>query len=174
MFKELIEDSFYEEYNKYPDSVIDYCILECENELEGIKTHKEAVLFAMNTWNRKLKEEGGPSLYAKPNEMKGYQIDSKEFFKLPQEDRMIKENETRPYWYLFLEPPHTNKYNSDDFKRMNSILFPKGFDHLELIEWNVDWSNYFEDGLEWWGARCVSIYDKELNRFVIIAASSTD
>ena len=34
--------------------------------------------------------------------------------------------------------------------------------------------NYFEDGLEWWGAASISIYDKELNRYIVIFASATD
>ena len=172
MFKELLEDPFYEEYKKYPRSVVDYCILKCEEELEGIKTHQAAVLFAMNQWNKIIREESDYNLYAKPNEMKGKEISSQEFFSLPSKDQKIEE--ITPYWYLFLEPPHGNKYDLEDFKRINDILFPKGFDHLELIEWNVDWSNYFEDGLEWWGARCVSIYDRDCDRFVVIAASATD
>ena len=49
-----------------------------------------------------------------------------------------------------------------------------GKDSLEIYDWNVEWSNYFDDGLEWWGAGAISIYDKLLDRYVIIFASSTD
>ena len=58
--------------------------------------------------------------------------------------------------------------------KMKSGHGPNGFDKLEIFEWSTDWSSYFDDGLEWWGARCVSIYDKECDRFVVIAASATD
>ena len=80
----------------------------------------------------------------------------------------------RPYWFLFLDPPHKTNYKIDDFIKINNLLFPKGKDNLEIYDWNVEWSNYFDDGLEWWGAAAISIYDKLLDRYVIILASSTD
>ena len=33
---------------------------------------------------------------------------------------------------------------------------------------------YFDDGNEWWGALCYTVYDKNLERFVVIMASATD
>ena len=62
----------------------------------------------------------------------------------------------------------------EDFIRINKLLFPKGQEHLEIYDWSVEWSNFFDDGLEWWGAAAISIYDKLLDRYIIIFASATD
>ena len=75
---------------------------------------------------------------------------------------------------MFLNPPYGCNYSIKDFKYINDILFPKGYNKLEIFEWSSDWSNYFNDGLEWWGAKCISIYDNNMNRFVVIGASATD
>lgn len=66
------------------------------------------------------------------------------------------------------------KYAIDDFNHLNDLLFQKGKDNLEIYEWSTDWSDYFDDGNEWWGSRCISIYDKLCDRFVIIMLSVTD
>ena len=57
---------------------------------------------------------------------------------------------------------------------MNATLFPNGTDKLEVYEWTTDWSDYFDEGHEWWGALCLTVYDQTLERFVIIMASATD
>ena len=91
-----------------------------------------------------------------------------------------------PYWYAFLEPPYgtgavivngkviRNKYGTEDFKRVNHVLFPNGTASLTAYEWTTDWSDFFDDGHEWWGAACWSVYDSKLDRFAVILASETD
>ena len=79
-----------------------------------------------------------------------------------------------PYWYAFWETVHTSGYGPDDFRKVNSVLFPKGTDELEIYEWTTDWSSYFDDGHEWWGTACWSVYDKRMNRYVVIMALDTD
>ena len=91
-----------------------------------------------------------------------------------------------PYWYAFLEPPHgtgpvkengktiRKAYGQEDFEIVNRALFPQGTDELEAYEWTTDWSNYFDDGHEWWGAACWSVYDKKMDRYAVIMASATD
>ncbi len=91
-----------------------------------------------------------------------------------KESKNIGHGYKRPYWNLFLVPPHKTNYKIEDFIKINNILFPKGKNNLEIYDWNVEWSNYFDDGLEWWSAAAISIYDKSLNRYIIILASSTD
>lgn len=44
----------------------------------------------------------------------------------------------------------------------------------EVYRWNDDFSNYFDDGKEWWGTGLWSAYDKTTGVFVIIGASQTD
>ena len=83
--------------------------------------------------------------------------------------------EAIPYWYAFLESPHeSGRYDPSDFETVNQSLFPEGTDQLEAYEWTTDWSEYFDDGHEWWGASCWSVYDRKMNRYVVIFASATD
>ena len=167
MFKELTEDPFYIEYKKYNRCVLDYFIVESN------LGHKDVLLYAMN----KIKEKDDYITIDK-DKMKYKEIGSNEFFQLPmyyeKERHNLDDGYKRPYWYLFLDPPHTTKYTIEDFIKINNLLFPKGKDFLEIYDWNVDWTNYFDDGLEWWGAAAISIYDKLLDRYIIILASSTD
>ena len=92
-----------------------------------------------------------------------------------------------PYWYAFLEPPHgtgtfvddrgeevRRRYTPDDFHAVNRALFPSGTKRLVALEWTTDWSEYFDDGHEWWGAACWTVYDPGLDRFAVIMASATD
>ena len=102
-------------------------------------------------------------------------------------DNEVIDKNNPPYWFLFLEPPHgtgvkkypdgrevKGAYTLEDFTALNKILFPDGAEALEVYSWNTDWSEYFDDGHEWWGARCWSIFDKVRRRFVVIGASATD
>ncbi|MBR2678945.1 MAG: hypothetical protein IKE63_05965 [Bacilli bacterium] len=167
MFKELTNDPFYIEYKKCNRCVLDYFIIESNLD------HKDVLLYAMN----KIKEDDSFITIDK-DKMIYKKIDSKELFQLPNDYEKERHNlgngYKRPYWFLFLDPPHKTNYKIDDFIKINNILFPKGKDNLEIYDWNVEWSNYFDDGLEWWGAAAISIYDKLMNRYVIILASSTD
>ena len=79
------------------------------------------------------------------------------------------------YWLAFSEPPYGIPYSKEDFRKINDSLFPIPFrKDLEIFSWNDEFSNYFDDGKEWWGTALWSIYDKWMNRFVIIGASLTD
>ena len=167
---ELIEDPFYEEYKKYEECVLDYCIVKDNSNYLGEKSHKEVVIFAMEKWKEKYKEKYNILITIEEEKMKSTKIDSKEFF----EDRETLQEENKSYSNLFLNPPYGSRYKRKDFEKINNLLFPKGKDNLEIYEWSTNWSNYFEEGLEWWGARCISIYDKNRNRFVVIGASITD
>lgn len=95
----------------------------------------------------------------------------------PQSDRAAQDalrDKQISYWYAFGETPHKPGYKKDDFVKINHALFPNGAESLEVYEWTTDWSNYFDAGHEWWGAGCWSVYDRSLNRYVVIMASTTD
>ena len=91
-------------------------------------------------------------------------------------------------WYLlehgadvnFIEPPEIRKtaahpaFFDADFDRVNAALFPNGTDGLEVYRWTTDWSDYFDDGHEWWGTLCLTVYDKSTGRFAVLLASATD
>lgn len=175
---ELKEDKFYQEYNKYLDSVIDYCIITV-NSPYNKELHQKVVLFAFDIFNQR------------------YEMDYKFNKELMQSKEITKEELFNDNYYkLFLNPPfgtpfrriskryegtdyeeeiiENKPYTIKDFNYLNDLLFPISKDNLIIYEWNTSWSNYFEDGLEWWGARCISIYDKSCDRFIVIAASITD
>ena len=167
MYEELINDPFYIEYKKYDRCVLDYFIIKSNLD------HRDVMLYAMS----KIKDKNDDITIHK-DKMESKCISSTDFFKLPnnyeEEKNNLGNGYKRPYWFLFLNPPHGTNYKIDDFIKINNLLFPMGKDSLEIYDWNVEWSNYFDDGLEWWGAGAISIYDKLLDRYVIIFASSTD
>ena len=79
-----------------------------------------------------------------------------------------------PYWYALMEPVHGRRNKPEDFRKVNEALFPKGTDMLDIYEWTTDWSDLFDAGHEWYGACCWSIYDKSMNRYVVMLVSATD
>ena len=81
---------------------------------------------------------------------------------------------TVPYWYAVMEPVYGRRNKPEDFKRVNEALFPNGTDALDIYEWTTDWSDFFDDGHEWYGACCWSVYDKTLSRYVVMLVSATD
>ena len=76
---------------------------------------------------------------------------------------------TVPYWYALMEPVHGRRNKPEDFKKVNGGLFPNGMEVLDIYEWTTDWSDLFDAGHEWYGACCWSIYDKSMNRYVVMA-----
>ena len=165
MIKELIDDSFYKENDKYIDNVIDYCIIKGDNI-----THKDAALFAIKRWCEKFDFDSNID----ESKMKDEIINLEEFI-------------NGKYFELFMNPPfgkpHRIKekeyiekkvYDRELFNHLNELLLGKDLNNLEAHNWSTDFSSYFDDGLEWWGAFCVSIYDKINDRYIVIGASQTD
>ena len=200
--RELITDPFYEMIGGYENCIIDYCLMEDDVPHQGKRSHKDAILFAMlkvieRYVDTQLKDEvKSGEIEDEPfpwdldiGKAKAIQVDPASLLHVPAINRqkhgriMDKydctwpdpaKGEQIPYWYAFLEPPHGSGYGPDDFQKVNSILFPKGTNELEAYQWTTDWSNYFDDGHEWWGTACWSIYDHGMNRYVVIMASTTD
>jgi hypothetical protein len=163
----VIKDTDFEELiAKYPACVIDYCIVKCEELDRGKNAHLNALtctcqeLFEADTEEDSWKYDLGKAI--------AKEISPSELF--TSED---KKGELS-YRKAFLYPPHSNNYNTMDFNKINSVLFPNGIDNLEVYKWTTDWSDYFDDGHEWWGTLCLTIYDKALDRFVVVMASATD
>jgi hypothetical protein len=46
--------------------------------------------------------------------------------------------------------------------------------HLRIHRWTMDWSNYFQPGLEWWGAFFWTVEDTKNGWVTVIGASTTD
>ncbi len=200
--RELLNDPFYKLIRTYKNCIIDYCLIEDDTPYQGKRSHKDAVLFAMlkiieRYIDSELKEEVQycGEIHDEPfpwnldiGKAQAHQIDPADLLYVPEilrTDRTGRRHYDRdvpepaeggqiPYWYAFWEMPHTSGYGPDDFHKVNSVLFPKGSEELEAYEWTTDWSNYFEDGHEWWGAACWSVYDRRMDRYVVIMASTTD
>ena len=183
---------------------IDYHLLVDDKSYNGLQSHREAltVVFDKIAENHiehqnSLKEKYGddiadqlsPLLYdvdqAQPSP-----LDPQVFFYCPNivkidyygnayydaEWRPDDDNfgTTVPYWYALMEPVHGRRNEPEDFNKVNEALFPEGTDTLDIYEWTTDWSDFFDDGHEWYGACCWSIYDKSMNRYVVMLVSATD
>ena len=163
----IIKDGpFFELLKNYPDCVIDYCLVKSEHIEKGRNDHRMALVWAANAL---FTDENGEVIWhfdvAKAD---AREISADELFSFP------KDGEKLTYRRAFLEPPYGGSYTGDDFHKLNAALFPNGTDDLEIYEWTTDWSEYFDEGHEWWGTLCVTVYDKSLDRFAVILASATD
>ena len=200
--RELTDDPFYELIGKYDRCLIDYCLIKDATPYQGYRSHKDAVLFAMlkvieRYIEEQLASEVGFSGKAREEpfpwnldmgKARAHRIDPAALLHIPgilRTDRTgqrfydcgwpdAMKGEQIPYWYAFWETPHTSGYGLDEFISVNSALFPEGTDELEVYEWSTDWSNYFDDGHEWWGTACWSVYDRRMDRYAVIMASVTD
>ena len=179
---ELTSDAFYQVRKCYPGCSLDYYLMKSCKEYQGIQSHKAALDFIM----RKLSTSEDWLTY-NIDKAKAKSLDPAEWLDIHYGNKP-NDGGGIPYVYAFLEPPHGNcvatgkkqgklRYrhaNVDDFTALNAALFPEGTDDLEVFEWTTDWSNYFDDGHEWWGAGCWSVYDRRMKRYVLIWASDTD
>ena len=154
-----IKDSFYQLLAEYPDLALDYCIVK-EKQYHGYESHRRALKVA---YHRLCGDWKG-----NPDQAAGKSIAAEEMFSSAYQPGRLN------YRKAFLYPPHENHYTGKDFVRVNAALFPNGTDGLEVYEWTTDWSDYFDEGHEWWGALCLTVYDNTLDRFVVIMASATD
>ena len=220
--KKITEDEFLDLIKIYKDCIIGYHLIKNENIYNDLKSHTEAVKFAMEEeikdslenkenaeemWWKEVSDKLYPWTYDL-DKAKAEKISAKYFFSIPDKPWKhndhgtssyddVYDNGRIPYWYAFLEPPHwasfwhikikkdsswqeygeyilEREYNLDDFQKINETLFPNGFENLEIYEWTTDWSNIFDAWHEWWWSACRSIYDKSLDRFVVMVVSATD
>lgn len=153
------DDPFYRLIAGYPDLVVDYRIVK-DARYYGYDSHRKALKIAY--------AELCADWSGHPDRATGKRVAPAKLFSSEYQDGELN------YRKAFLYPPHENSYTGEDFVRVNAALFPSGTDDLEVYEWTTDWSEYFDEGHEWWGALCLTVYDKALGRFVVIMASATD
>ena len=160
------DDPFYALIEQYPDCVIDYCIVAGDRDDCGPEAHRRALARACRALFADDGDGGGWRYDIR--KARGKRIGTQTLF------TAVYPKDRLNYRKAFLHPPHENSYTGKDFAKVNAALFPKGTDGLEAYEWTTDWSDYFDDGHEWWGALCLTVYDKSLDRFAVILASATD
>ena len=185
---EIQNDAFYNFIKKYdPDreynfaGEVEYHLLKSDDPYNGLQSHKEALIAVFDklhslTYNidKAQPTELNPNdFFYCPNIVKtdhygNVHYDAK--WK-PSDDNI---GTTVPYWYALMEPVKEKKNKPEDFKKLNEVLFPNGTDKLNIYEWTTDWSDFFDDGHEWYGACCWSIYDKSMERYVVMLVSATD
>ena len=165
------DDEFYRLIAKYPDIVCDYNLVGSDDRnanasgvfpYRGVDSHRLALECAVC----ELSESGKWSYDIKAARCR--KLKSTALFAPAGADNWLN------YRKAFLCPPHGNSYTDRDFEQVNDVLFPGGAECLEVYRWTTDWSDYFDEGHEWWGALCLTVYDKTLERFVVITASATD
>ncbi len=153
------DDPFYSLIAEYPDLVVEYGIVKGEGYC-GYESHRKALKTAFRSL--------GGEWTGDPDRAAGKKAAAEDVFSSNDPNGKLN------YRKAFLYPPHRNGYTGKDFARVNAALFPNGTDGLEVYEWTTDWSDYFDEGHEWWGALCLTAYDRTLERFVVILASATD
>ncbi|MBQ7669868.1 MAG: hypothetical protein IJS45_04005 [Clostridia bacterium] len=161
------DDPFYGLIAGYPDCVIDYCLVENENITGGCDSHRFALVRACR---RLFFDDDGEAIWH-------YDAGKADAKRISVDELLAPvsaDGEKLNYRKAFLAPPYPNNCKDEDFDKINATLFPNGTDGLEVYEWTTNWSEYFDEGNEWWGALCLSVYDKSLDRFVVIMASATD
>lgn len=156
----LEPDPFYLMIGEYPDLAVDYFIVKNGKGCTGYEAHMRALKTAFGRISDEWEGD--------PDKAVGTLVDASRLFSSDSQKGKLN------YRNAFLDPPHGNSYNGRDFERVNEALFPSGTDGLEVYEWSTDWSEYFDDGHEWWGTLCLTVYDKTMNRFAVIMASATD
>lgn len=198
--REMIEHPAYKRIEKLCGSVLDYVILEGNDSYLGEESHKQAAIEAMKViakrWDdyafdsikndpycSKFERKDFPIININEDKIHGTLYSSEQFFAKPVDSYYIDKPKRKSrswsaeqyssYAYSFLEPPYGNALLLKDWEDLNNILF-QNKDKLIIYNWNTEWTNYFESGLEWWGAYYWTVYDNKLSTFVVIGASSTD
>lgn len=182
--KEIRDHKVYKQLNsKYERIALDYVIMSIDTDYEGVATHKKAIAQAFQILNsRYIDSFGTDYIELEEEKMKALPSNMEELLQLPDDayydnrlkkNRVISKPEPMPYWFAFLEPPHGNSYLKKDFIEFNELLFPNK-NNCEVYRWNDEFSNYFDEGKEWWGTGLWSIYDCTTGIIVIIGASLTD
>lgn len=159
------KDPAYDVIAEYPDSVVDYCLVNAAPGCRSRNEHWMALVWA--SVKLFLEDDGEVIWHYDAAKAEARRISPEELFAPVTEDKMN-------YRKAFLRPPFPNGYTDADFDRVNAALFPNGTDSLEIFEWTTGWSEYFDEGHEWWGTLCLTVLDRTLDRIVVILASATD
>ena len=176
----LNDDPFFDVLARYPDCVVDYGLFRTDMPYRGEASHREALECAMRAF---CGEDGEPMWTGSADEAVASPMEINDLLSLPdahkdgaQRAEYAKRTDgvAIPYREAFLLPPHGGNLRKADFLAVNRALFPCGTDGLTAYAWSTGWSDYFDDGREWWGTGCWSVYDARMDRYAVILASATD
>ena len=87
----------------------------------------------------------------------------------------------------FRNPPYPMRWQDGLFAEWCTALGLLPNEDVQVLDWlgpwtptqginplRCDWSNYFDDGLDWWGVWCLSIHNPQRQTLAALAASATD
>ncbi|MDH1262373.1 hypothetical protein [Pseudomonas sp. GD03944] len=98
-----------------------------------------------------------------------------ELHELVSEDGLLCRN--------FRNPPYGTQLQVADFREWLQMLRLYPDEELQVLDWVGDayeepqrsaWSDYFDDGKEWWGIWCLTLYNPRRRTLSALAASATD
>lgn len=171
------KEAFYKARSRYPDCVLDYLLLQSSNPHQGLPSHKDALVCAIN----ELRHNYNRSFTMDESLLCAIPLSPTAFFAESTLDETRKSGLTSynppeefSYHYAFCHPPTSRPLPTKAFAELNWTLFPHGTEHLEIFEWAPNFSNYFDAGLEYWGAAMWTVYDRLSEGYVVIGASGTD
>ena len=160
----ITDDPFYRLAAEYPDAAVEYCLVKNPHTGSGEQDHRAALSAAAG---KLFRDEAGNKVWnGRPEKALGNPVDPEVLFAPLANDMNYRK--------AFRCPPWGNQYEDGDFDRVNAVLFPGGTAGLTVYEWTTGWSDYFDDGREWWGTLCLTVYDSRTDRFAVIMASATD
>ncbi|MFJ3053582.1 hypothetical protein [Pseudomonas nitroreducens] len=83
----------------------------------------------------------------------------------------------------FRDPPYGTQLQVANFREWLQVLRLYPDEELQVLDWVGDgdaephrsnWSRYFDDGKEWWGIWCLTLYNPRRQTLSALAASATD
>ena len=166
------DGAFYRLIAEYPALGCAYCLINAGNRsaqtngvfpYRGADSHRLALACAA----REPFPDGKKRAYDL-KDAKYRKLSGKALFAPIDSDRWLN------YRKAFLCPPRGNAYPDDDFERVNAVLVPGGADGLEVYRWTAGNEVSFDGGGDRQDALCLTVYDKTLDRFVVVTAQATD
>ena len=153
-------------YADFPDAAADVYIVKDDRPCRGLASHRRALAAACRALS--APDDDGAAWRFDVERARGWPVSAEAPFACLPPDGELN------FRRAVLDPPQGNLYDSADFDALCAALFPRGRSRLEVFAWSTDWSDYFDEGHEWWGALCYTIYDRSLDRYAVILASATD
>jgi len=122
-------------------------------------------------------------------------LNRQEIGQLMRTDREAHNPPSFALYEAFCEPPYGTRFGDGHsqvlFREWLDLLGLEAGVEVEVLNWvdnfNLNWlasdepdpardpwSDYFDDGLEWWGVWCLSIWNPRRRTLSVLAASTTD
>lgn len=177
---ELTDDPIYRILDtQFPEMQLDYVLLTDDQPYCGYESHKNAVLAAIAALDRRVRVGNSlahPPLTAEPEKMCCVWESPETLFSIADHGRTVGNLPLeKTYWEAYMYQPYPHPYGIAGFEKINAVLFPVlTRQTLEVYRWSGNFSNYFDQGNDWWGTAMWSIYDPVSLRYTVIGASLID